>query len=153
MATIVACKLPHGLTVRHAGQVININGANVNHNDLAPAPNGQLADGPDLSAGYGLTTLNGAAEEAFNDWCARAQFKLDASGNPTKEPLDEPFVPLVNGTLKAYKSEADARKDTSSISTGVSTGMDGLDGDAEMKAAAESANLVPEKGVSERSGI
>ena len=35
---------------------------------------------------------------------------------------------------------ADARKDTNAVSTDVSTGFDGLDGDAEIKAAAEAAN-------------
>jgi hypothetical protein len=140
MPTIVACKLPHGLTVNHMGRTINLNGANANHDPLAPAANGTLAEGSIMSAGFGLTTLNDADADAFNDWANRATYKdgLKANG-----PLDDQFPPLVNGTLCIFKSEAEARKETNAVSSTVSNGMDGLDGDAEIKkAAAGSPDLV-----------
>lgn len=137
MPMIVACKLPHGLTVNHNGQTININGVNAAHDPLNPAANGALLDGSLMSAGYGLTTLNDAQAEAFEDWSNKA---LYVDGEKAKGKVAEPFPPLANGALRVYKSDADARKDTASITTDVATGFDGLDGDAEIKAAAQAAH-------------
>lgn len=134
---IVACKLPHGLTVTHNGQIINILGANADLNPLNPAANGALGDGAIMSGGFGLTTLNDDQSAAFEDWCNKA---LYVEGDKSKGLLAEPFAPLKNGSLETFKSVADARKETSSITTDVSTGFDGLDGDAEIKQAAEAAN-------------
>ncbi len=130
---IIACKLPHGLTITHQGRTININGSNVNFDALSPDKNGALADGTGLSAGFGLTTLSDQDAAVFEDWSNRALYK---DGEKAKGLLEEPFQPLLNGVIKPYKSEGDARKDTSATTTDVATGFDGLDGDAEIKRAA-----------------
>ncbi len=140
MPTIVACKLPHGLTINHAGQIINLNGSNADFNPEAPAGNGVIVDNAVISGGFGLTTLDDKQAEAFADWCNRAQFK---DGDKANGLLDEPFLPLTNGAIQSYKSESDARKDTRAVTSSVSTGFDGLDGDAEMRrATAGSPDLV-----------
>jgi hypothetical protein len=140
MPTIVACKLPHGLTINHNGQTINLNGSNSGSDPLDPLKNGTLGDNSIVSAGYGLTTLDDKAAEAFADWSNKALYKDGVKDNG---PLDEQFLPLANGSILTYKNEADARKDTASISPAVSNGLDGLDGDAEIKkAAAGSPDLV-----------
>jgi hypothetical protein len=138
---IVACKLPHGLSINHNGQTINVNGVNAAHDPLNPAANGALLDGSAMSAGFGLTTLNDAQAEAFEDWSNKA---LYVDGDKAKGKVAEPFPPLANGSLLTFKNDAEARKETAAITTDVQTGFDGLDGDAEIKkaAAAASANLV-----------
>ena len=134
---IVACKLPHGLSITHNGLTINLNGANVQFDPLNPYANGSLREGASLSAGFGLTTLTDEQGAAFQDWADKA---LYVNGAKLDGYLAEPFPPLRNGALEIYGSMADARKDTNAVSTDVSTGFDGLDGDAEIKAAAEAAN-------------
>lgn len=134
---IVACKLPHGLSITHNGQTININGANVQFDPLNPYANGALRDGANLAGGFGLTTLTDEQGAAFEDWSNKA---LYVNGEKSDGYLPEPFPPLRNGSLEIYGSMADARKESEAVTTDVATGFDGLDGDAEIKAAAESAN-------------
>jgi hypothetical protein len=141
MPMIIACKLPHGLSITHNGQTININGTNVDGNPLNPAANGAIVDGPEMSGGFGLTTLNDEQAKAFEDWSNKALYK---DGEKAKGFLEEPFLPLKNSSIISFKSEADARKETKTLATAVTSGFDGLDGDAEIKKAAASAspNLV-----------
>lgn len=144
MTTVVACKLPHGLTIKHNGQTINLNGTNAGSSPLNPLVNGGMSDGKLVSADYGLTELTDDQAKAFAEWSDWAQYK-HKDGVPVKAAglLDEPFLPLVNGAILTFKSMDEARKETSQLSADVVTGYEGLDGDAEIKKIAdEHENLV-----------
>lgn len=144
MPTVVACKLPHGLTINHNGQTINLNGTNAGSNPLNPLVNGGMSDGKLVNADYGLTQLTDDQAAAFQDWSDWATYK-HKDGKPDKAAgqLAEPFLPLVNGAILTFKSMDEARAETSKVSADVVTGFDGLDGDAEIKKLAEGQeNLV-----------
>lgn len=144
MPLVVAVKLPHGLTITHNGQTINLNGTNAGSNPLNPLINGGMSDGKLVNADYGLTTLTDDQAAAFQDWCDWATYKLK-DGKPDKSAgkVAEPFLPLENGSILTFKSMDEARKETSAVSADVSNGFDGLDGDAEIKKLAEGEeNLV-----------
>lgn len=142
MPTVLACKLPHGMVIDHGGQTINVNGANANADPLNPMANGAAFDTETTTGGYGLTTLTADQAAAFEDWSGHALYKRNGEGTPIKDNgmLDEPFLPLTNGSLLSFKSEADARKEVRNLSN-VETGFDGLDGDAETKKAASGSAL------------
>lgn len=134
---IIACKLPHGLTIKHQGHTININGTNADFNPLAPSANGAIGESPNLSAGFGLTTLSDEQAAVFEDFRNKA---LYVEGQESKGKLEEAFPPFLNGSIEIYKSMSDARKESAAITDDVNSGFDGLDGDAEIKEAAAAAN-------------
>jgi hypothetical protein len=128
---VVACKLPHGLMVRHNGKSVNLNGPNADQNPLVLMPNGVDMDSANVSAGFGLTELKGDDEATFTDWCKAVQFDKDG-----KTKLAEPFAPLTNGSLISFGSMDEARKETKNLAGMVETGVEGIDPktDSQMKA-------------------
>lgn len=124
MTLFVACKLPHGLSIRHAGQSIDLFGPNADYNENLVMPNGYVPDSERVSGGFGITKLEGDQQAAFEDWQNQVTFK---DGDKAKGKLQEPFLPLENGTLLVFKSEADARKETKSLAGMVETGTEGID--------------------------
>lgn len=130
----VICKLAHGLTVRHNGQSINLNGANEGYDPTFLAPNGRLNDGERRAGGFGITELTGDQEAAFNDWAAKVTY---VEGDKTKGKLAEPNAAIENGMIMPFKTEGDARKEAKNLSAAITTGTEGIDpsSDAQMKAA------------------
>jgi hypothetical protein len=125
MPAIIACKLPHGLQIDHNGRKIVLRGANVGEDLENVSKNGRPADNAGRVNGYGLTTLNDADLEAYQNWAALVTFR---DGKKENGKLAEPFAPLENGSiLGPFKSEADARKETADLSSAVQTGFEGVD--------------------------
>ena len=129
MPAIVACKLPNGLQIDHNGETLVLVGANIGEDLEAVSRNGSPADNPSRSHGYGLTTLNDKQAEAFADWANKVTYK---GGKADGGKLDNPFPALENGSiLGPFKSMDEARKETASMATSVTTGYEGLDPVAE----------------------
>jgi hypothetical protein len=139
---VIACKLPHGLSVTHNGRTLNINGTNADADPLVPGFNGVAADSPSTIAGYGLTTLSDDDMGVFEDWRLHALYK-QRDGKPIRDAglLEEPFLPLTNDTILSFKDDATARRELR-VKAGTVTGFDGIDGDAETKAAAAGTGLI-----------
>jgi hypothetical protein len=139
---VIACKLPHGLSITHNGRMLNLNGANADADPMAPAPNGAALESTTMVAGYGLTTLSDDEMAVFEDWRLNALYKRSGD-KPSKEAglLEEPFLPLTNDTILSFKDDATARRELRT-KAGTATGFDGIDGDAETKAAAAGSGLV-----------
>jgi hypothetical protein len=142
MPTTVACKLPHGLTITHNGQTINLNGANADVDPMSPMANGAVGDTATSVAGYGLTTLNDDQASAFEDYRLAALYKVK-DGKPSKDAgmLEEPFAPFTNDTILTFKDETTARREVRTKAN-TPTGFDGIDGDAETRDAAAGSGLV-----------
>ncbi|MET0372729.1 MAG: hypothetical protein ABW128_00565 [Rhizorhabdus sp.] len=130
----VACKLPHGLTIKHNGQTINLNGANEGYDAADLARNGVPRDGENRSGGFGLTELTGDQAAAFDDWVNRVTY---TNGKKDDGKLAEPFGALENGSILTFKSESEARKETKAMADAITTGTEGIDPatDKQMKAA------------------
>lgn len=136
----VANKLPHGLTVRHNGQTLNLNGPNEGYDPTDLAPNGKARDGENRSYGFGLTELKGDQEAAFVDWVNKVTYN---DGDKTKGKLVEPFAALENGSILSFKTRDEAVKETKMMADAITTGTEGIDPatDKQMKAAGlETAN-------------
>lgn len=133
MPLFVICKLPHGLTVKHNGQTINLNGANEGYDPTFLAPNGRTNDGEKRAGGFGITELTGDQAAAFDDWAAKVTYR---DGKKEAGKLAEPNLALENGMILSFKSEADARKEAKSLSAAITTGTEGIDpaSDPQMKA-------------------
>lgn len=129
----VICKLPHGLTVKHNGQTINLNGANEGYDPTFLAPNGRNNDGEKRAGGFGITELTGDQATAFEDWAVKVTYK---DGKKEAGKLVEPNAALENGMIMTFKSEADARKEAKNLSSAIETGTEGIDpsSDKQMKA-------------------
>lgn len=129
MTVVIACKLPNGLVVRHAGEEITLKGANIGENLRNPSENGNPNDNRDRAYGYGLTELSDKQGEVFADWAKVVTFK---NGNPTDGKLAEPYPALENGSiLGPFKSKDEAIKEVTTLASSVSTGFEGLDPTAE----------------------
>lgn len=121
---VVACKLPHGLSVRHAGRVLDLNGPNVGVDPLNPGPNRTRDDTSLRSGGFGLTVLNDTADiDAFKSWVKAAT--LDSKGG--KLPPEQTFPALINGSILPFDSLEDAREETRLLGEQVVTGVEGID--------------------------
>ena len=120
----VICKLPHGLTVKHNGKTINLNGANEGYDPTFLAPNGRNNDGEKRVGGFGITELTGDDATAFEDWTNAVTYK---DGDKTKGKLQEPNLALENGMIGVFKSEGDARKEAKNLSSYIETGTEGID--------------------------
>lgn len=120
----VICKLPHGLSIAHNGQTINLNGANEGYDPTFLAPNGRNNDGEKRVGGFGITELNGDQAAAFEDWSNQVTYK---EGKKEKGKLTEPNLALENGMIVPFKSEADARKEAKNLSSAITTGTEGID--------------------------
>jgi hypothetical protein len=120
----VICKLPHGLTIKHAGQTINLNGANEGYDPTFLAPNGRNNDGEKRVGGFGITELTGDQASAFEDWANHVTYK---DGKKESGKLPEPNLALENGMIVSFKSEADARKEAKNLSSYIATGTEGID--------------------------
>ena len=130
----IACKLPHGLTINHQGQTINLNGPNEDNDPLNPNKNGQIVDSGTASGGFGLTELDGDKLKAFDDWVLRV---THVDGDKTKPKLAEPFLPLVNGSIQRFANEKDARAETQAMSSAVRTGLEGVDPEKDLPSGLE----------------
>jgi hypothetical protein len=130
----IICKLPHGLTIKHNGQTINLNGANEGYDPEDLARNGVPRDGERRSGGFGLTELNADQSAAFEDWAAKVTYK---DGDKAKGKLAEPHLAIENGMIGSFKTESDARKEAKNLSDMILTGTEGIDPktDKQMKAA------------------
>lgn len=108
---IVGCKLPHGLEIEHKGQTIALNGTNVGYDGDSPWKNGVAPDSYERISGFGLTKLEGARAEAFQDW-------MDMSANG--------IGPVSSGMIFAVEKEADVKKEAQALENEKS-GLDGID--------------------------
>lgn len=88
---VIACKLPSGLTVEHAGKSVTLNGAN---HDRAVA-------------GFGMT------HDVDADW-----FKAWADENPAFPPLKSGAIFIATTPAKA-EGAAEERTDDASVQTGM----------------------------------
>lgn len=123
MPLVVACSLPSGLAVDHAGKTIILNGAHVGV-DLEMLPkNGLLNDTELRGGGYGLTTLSDADAEVFLAWTD------SVTKGPDGKDLQEPFAPIATGAIIWAKSEKEVRSEAKS-SPG--TGIPGVDPEKEL---------------------
>lgn len=119
MAIVVACKLPHGLTVPVGpGRAINLNGPNEG------ALNGQSNDNEQSAYGFGLTKLDGKDQEAYEAWAKSVTFKKDGTSK-----LDEPFAAIENGALMTFKTEAEARSELKGMASAITSGFEGVEQD------------------------
>lgn len=122
--TVVACKLPAGLEIHHNGRRIVLHGANIGEDLENVSRNGSPNDNQMRAFGYGLTELNPADTEAFQDWVGQVTFKDGKSG----EKLAEPFAALENGAIMGpFKDRGEAIKEIGTLHSSVLTGMEGLD--------------------------
>jgi hypothetical protein len=128
---VVACKLPHGLTIKHAGRTINLNGPNEGVDPLNPGPNRTRDDTATRSGGFGLTKLDDKDAEAFEAWTKAVTTRPDGS----KLPEAEAFPALDNGSILMFGSLDEAREETTMLGESVKTGVEGIDptSDREMK--------------------
>lgn len=124
MATVVAVKLPHGLTITHNARTINLNGQNIDSNPIAPLINGATYDiDAKRSGGFGLTELTDAKdEEAFKAWVKAVTYTDDGT---TK--LESPFAPLENGSIMVYPNMKAAMAESKTLSDAITTGFEGID--------------------------
>lgn len=128
---VIACKLPHGLDIRHKGLSLKLRGANSGENLAMPSANGMATDNAFRSAGFGLTEVNGSALELFTDW---QNAGLYTGGQKTNGKLAEPFAALVNGSIMGpFKTIDEARLEVLGISDAIVTGAEGLDAEEEAK--------------------
>ncbi len=126
---VIACKLPAGLNVRHAGKSLVLVGANIGEDLENVSRNGRPSDNSSRCHGYGLTTISDADAALFADWANQVTYK---NGTPADGKLAEPFVALENGSiLGPFKSTDEARKECASLAGAVTTGFEGLDPEAE----------------------
>lgn len=107
---IVGCKLPHGHTIEHKGEIIVLNGANVGYDPDNPWRNDAFPDAADRTSGAGLTTLEGAQADAFKDW-----YGQNKGGGP-----------IAAGAIFFTESKADAQKEAKGREK-VKTGTEALD--------------------------
>jgi hypothetical protein len=106
----VGCKLPHGHTIDHLGEIIVLNGANVGYDAANPWRNDAFPDAIERASGSGLTLLTGDKEAAFKDW-----YELNKSGGP-----------IAAGAIFVTEKEADVKKEAKGREK-VKTGVDPLD--------------------------
>lgn len=119
MAIVVACKLPHGLSISTgAGRAINLNGPNEG------MLNGQSNDNEQSAYGFGLTKLDGKDAEAYERWAKSVTFKEDGTSK-----LDEPFAAIENGALMTFKTEAEARSELKGMASAITSGFEGVEQD------------------------
>ena len=119
MASVIACKLPHGLSIPvAAGRVINLNGPNES------LVNGDSPDNEQSAYGFGLTKLDGKDQEAYEKWAKSVTFKDDGTSK-----LDEPFAAIENGALLSFKSEAEARSELKGMASAITSGFEGISQD------------------------
>jgi hypothetical protein len=125
MTAVIACKLPNGLVIRHAGQEITLKGANIGENLRNPSENGNPNDNKDRAYGYGLTELSDKQAEVFADWAKAVTFR---NGDPAAGKLAEPYPALESGAIMGpFKSRDEAIKELTTLAGSVSTGFEGLD--------------------------
>jgi hypothetical protein len=129
MSCVIACKLPHGLRIEFGGDAVELNGANVHTDAQNPLPNGTEPGGESYSYGFGLTTLSDKQQATFEAW--QKAVTHDSNGGP----LRDPFPPLANGSIQMFKTETEARRETKDLAGMVTTGLEGLDADAELNKA------------------
>lgn len=129
MGIVVACKLPHGLSISHQGETIVLAGAN----------DGVDAEMRHRDDRFALTELTDAQSDAFLAWTNEATYKRDKAGKAVKEngKLDEPFLAIENGSIMWFKNRDDAKKEMGALVTSIQTGVEAIDpaSDKEMKAA------------------
>lgn len=122
---VIACKLPHGLTIQHNGEAITLVGANIGEDLEHVSRNGSPNDNAGRVHGFGLTTINDRQVAAFTDWSNIVTY---TNGKPADGKLSDPFVALENGSiLGPFKTMDDARKECAAVAGVVSTGFEGLD--------------------------
>lgn len=127
--SVIACKLPAGLQIQHAGRVIVLAGANIGEDLENVSRNGNPSDNSRRIHGFGLTELKDADAEVFQDWVNQVTYK---NGKPGDGKLADPYPALENGSiLGPFKSIDEARAEVTSIASSISTGFEGLDGEKE----------------------
>lgn len=119
---IVGCKLPHGHTIDHLGEIIVLNGANVGFDGDNPWRNGAFPDSELRVSGAGLTTLDGDKAAAFKDW-----YEANKSGGP-----------IASGAIFFTEKEADTKKEAKAREK-VKSGIDPLDPDKDLPKGLETA--------------
>ena len=117
----VGCKLPHGLTISHAGREITLNGANIGYDPENPWRNGAAPDSALRTSGVGLTEIGDAADQsALLEW-------IDISG---KGP-----GPVKAGKIFVVDRKADADKEARNLES--EKAISGIDPDKDLPAGLE----------------
>jgi hypothetical protein len=119
---IVGCKLPHGHTIEHLGEVINLNGANVGFDSDNPWRMDAFPDSELRVSGAGLTTLEGDKADAFKDW-----YEQNKNGGP-----------IASGAIFFTEKEADGKKEAKAREK-VKSGVDALDPSKDLPKGLETA--------------
>lgn len=131
MSIFVACNLPAGLIIDWDGLTFRLNGPHVGV-DLGNLPrNGMLEDNSIRASGYGLTTLEGAQADAFLAWVD------SVTKSPEGKPLQHPYAPIANGSIKWSKSAAETQKQAAEAE---GMAMGGLDPDKDLPKEVETAD-------------
>lgn len=126
----VACNLPAGLTVRHAGREIKLNGPHTGLDPEALPKNGSAPDDYNRTSGYGLTEVSGDDAEALKDWMT-----ISAKGPG----------PVRSGAIIAAGSKADVAKEAKA-NENAATGFTGLDPAKDLPKGVETATDAKKKG-------
>lgn len=126
---VIACKLPHGLDIRHEGKRLVLLGANIGEDLEQPSRNGSPADNTNRAFGYGLTTITADQAEFFTRWSNAAQF---IGGDPAKGKVEDAFPALSNGAIEGpFKDKTEAIREIGAMVGVVVTGFEGLDPEKE----------------------
>lgn len=126
---VVACKLPAGLSIRHAGAVLTLAGSNIGEDLENVSRNGRQTDNARRVHGFGLTELNDADADVFTDWANKATYQ---NGSPSDGKLSAPFPALENGSiLGPFKTLDEARRECAAMAGVIATGFEGLDPEKE----------------------
>ena len=128
---VIACKLPHGLTVIHNSQKLALVGGNIGEDLENVSRNGRPNDNSRRAGGFGLTVLNDAGAALFSSWAAAVTYK---GGQKANGKLAEPYAAIENGSiLGPFADEAEAIRECGALSGSIVTGTEGLDPEAEQK--------------------
>lgn len=130
MTIIVGCKLPFGHTIEHNGEIIALNGSNVGYDPDNPWKSDNEPDSALRASGAGLTTLEGAKEDAFKDWA---------------EMTDRGDGPVKSGAIFWAAKETDARREAINLES-EATGLDGIDPSKDLPKGLETDTETAKKG-------
>jgi hypothetical protein len=122
---VIACKLPHGLTIRHNDARVTLLGANYGEALANPSLNGTPNNNERRFNGFGLTDLSTTQLEVFTSFKNAVTFK---NGKPADGKLRNPSPLFENGIiLGPFKSVEEARQEINTIGSSITTGTEGLD--------------------------
>lgn len=118
-----ACKLPHGLEIEKDGQTVVLVGANIGEELDNVSKNGSPRENRRRVYGFGLSELNDRQAAAFEAW------KAEVTEGPNGG-----FPAFESGAiLGPFKNAKDAEAECATLASAITTGMEGVDPEAEAK--------------------